>query len=229
MNKALVIEPTTILQAWGGDFTRARIERLEYTLDGWQLFATDGESLAQVDVVILACGMEVARLAPEATVNPVRGQVSWVASEARPSPLSQGSYLLPTRDGFLFGATHDRDDQGTDVRETDHLRNLTALRYLAPELAEALAATNLLGRAAIRATTTDYFPLAGALTQPGLFVLSGLGSRGFCWAPLLAEHVAAQVLGTPSPLPADLAALVEPSRFAARARRRGRNLVADAS
>jgi tRNA 5-methylaminomethyl-2-thiouridine biosynthesis bifunctional protein len=49
--------------------------------------------------------------------------------------------------------------------------------------------------------------------QPGLFVLSGLGSRGFALAPLLAEHVAARVLDAPSPLPADLAAVVDPVRF----------------
>jgi tRNA 5-methylaminomethyl-2-thiouridine biosynthesis bifunctional protein len=48
----------------------------------------------------------------------------------------------------------------------------------------------------------------------GLFMLGGLGSRGFCVAPLLAEHVAALATGAPSPLPADLAARVDPSRAA---------------
>ena len=58
----------------------------------------------------------------------------------------------------------------------------------------------------------DRLPLAGRLDE-GLFVLSGLGSRGFCAAPLLAEHVAALALGAPSPLPRDLAVRVEPLRF----------------
>ncbi|MDP1778123.1 MAG: hypothetical protein Q8K90_05885, partial [Brevundimonas sp.] len=40
------------------------------------------------------------------------------------------------------------------------------------------------------------------------------GSRGFCVAPLLAEHVAALAMGAPSPLPADLAARVDPLRNA---------------
>ena len=77
---------------------------------------------------------------------------------------------------------------------------------------------------AIRATTRDYLPLAGAVADapPGLVALTGLGSRGFCLAPLLAEHIAADVLGAPSPLPAPLAALVDPGRFAARAARKGR-------
>jgi tRNA 5-methylaminomethyl-2-thiouridine biosynthesis bifunctional protein len=46
-------------------------------------------------------------------------------------------------------------------------------------------------------------------------VLGGLGSRGLTWAPLLGEHVAALVAGAPSPLPGDLAALVDPARRSA--------------
>jgi tRNA 5-methylaminomethyl-2-thiouridine biosynthesis bifunctional protein len=61
--------------------------------------------------------------------------------------------------------------------------------------------------------------MAGALA-PGLWVLGGFGSRGFTLAPLLAEHVAAGVLGAPSPLPAPLALIVDAARFAIRARRR---------
>ena len=69
-------------------------------------------------------------------------------------------------------------------------------------------------RAAVRATTPDRLPLAGAVPgQAGLFVLGGLGSRGFCAAPLLAEYVAALVLGAPSPLPRALAARVDPARL----------------
>jgi tRNA 5-methylaminomethyl-2-thiouridine biosynthesis bifunctional protein len=51
-------------------------------------------------------------------------------------------------------------------------------------------------------------------------VLGGLGARGFALAPLLAEHLAAFALGAPSPLPAPLARIVAPGRFAGRAQRR---------
>ena len=64
----------------------------------------------------------------------------------------------------------------------------------------------------MRASAPDQLPLAGE-AAPGLFVLTGLGSRGFATAPLLAEHVAALAMGAPSPLAADLAVLVEPFRF----------------
>jgi tRNA 5-methylaminomethyl-2-thiouridine biosynthesis bifunctional protein len=89
-------------------------------------------------------------------------------------------------------------------------------------LAARLGGQPLEGRASIRVTTPDYLPVAGPApdSPPGLFVLTGFGARGFCVAPLLAEHVAALALGAPSPLPQPLAAFVDPARFARRAARR---------
>jgi tRNA 5-methylaminomethyl-2-thiouridine biosynthesis bifunctional protein len=70
----------------------------------------------------------------------------------------------------------------------------------------------LSGRAAVRAATFDRMPAAGPAGPPGLYILGGLGSRGFTTAPLLAEHIAATVLSAPSPLPRSLQALAEASR-----------------
>jgi tRNA 5-methylaminomethyl-2-thiouridine biosynthesis bifunctional protein len=72
----------------------------------------------------------------------------------------------------------------------------------------------------VRAVTPDFMPLAGEAEAEGLFILAGLGSRGFCTAPLLAEHLASLALGAPSPLPAALADIVRPERFAMRRKRR---------
>ena len=116
-------------------------------------------------------------------------------------------------------ATHDRDDESLEARGEDHVRNLNAVAQVLPEFARRLGLATLDARVGVRATTSDYLPLAGVTGETGLFVLSGLGSRGFTLAPLLAEHVAALALGLPSPLPAHLSALVDPARFAARARR----------
>ena len=113
----------------------------------------------------------------------------------------------------MFGATHDRDDEGVEIREADHARNVSQLADGAPEMAAALTGAPLDGRAGIRAATPDHLPLAGAVPgHPGLHMLSGLGGRGFTLAPLLAEHVAALATGAPSPLPAGLSALVDRAR-----------------
>ena len=110
------------------------------------------------------------------------------------------------------------------MRPLDHGRNLETLREGLPRLATEVDVSALSGRASVRAVTPDRLPLAGPVPggEKGLFLLSGLGSRGFCLAPLLAEHVAAQILGAPSPLPSEMAELIDPDRFRRRALRRGR-------
>src|SRR6185369_5760962 len=154
--------------------------------------------------------------------RPVRGQASFVERfEDAPDAAAWGGYALPTRTGLLFGATHDRDDTGTEIRPADHERNLATLAAARPQLAARLAGVPLEGRASIRATTPDRLPIAGAAPAEGVFILTGFGSRGVSLAPLLAEHVAALALGAPSPLPVPLADLVDPDRFRRRAARRG--------
>ena len=124
-----------------------------------------------------------------------------------------GGYAAPTADGLLFGATHDRGVTTLEADAASSERNLQTLAARLPGLAARVAGADIRrSRVAIRAVTPDRLPLAGALA-PGLFALGGLGSRGFCVAPLLAEHVAAIAAGAPSPLPAGLAARVDPQRF----------------
>jgi tRNA 5-methylaminomethyl-2-thiouridine biosynthesis bifunctional protein len=99
------------------------------------------------------------------------------------------------------------------VKPEDHARNLKTLGEALPALAEQAQAKALQGRAAIRATTFDRMPVAGSTQQPGVFILSGLGSRGFCTAPLLAEHLTALALDLPSPLPGALQDLMVTARL----------------
>jgi tRNA 5-methylaminomethyl-2-thiouridine biosynthesis bifunctional protein len=222
---ALVIEPAAALDAWAGAVRRAAVAAIRRDEDGWSLLDAQGVRIARAAAVIVAAGLGSAALAEGLPLKPVRGQASW-AEGAPPVPAAAwGGYVLPTRAGLLFGATHDRDDTGLSVREADHARNLATLRAALPGLAGRIAGRPLEGRAALRATTPDRLPLAGPAPDgaPGLFVLTGFGSRGFSLAPLLAEHVAALALDAPSPFPADLQPLVAPDRFRARAARRARS------
>lgn len=217
---ALVVEPAAILAAWTGEPRRADVAGLRREGEGWRLLGRDGGEILAADAVILAAGLESADLIPGLPLGAVRGQASWAQGIAAPPAAAWGGYVLPIRDGVLFGATHDRDDTATEVREADHQRNLRTLAAALPGLAAKLAGAPLLGRAAIRATTPDRLPIAGPAAAAGLFILTGFGSRGLSLAPLLAEHVAALALDAPSPLPDDLAALVAPDRFRRRAARR---------
>lgn len=221
---ALVVDPAAILAAWAGEPRIARVAELRRVGEAWALIDPSGAEILRAEGVIVAAGLASPALAPDLLLTPVRGQASWTRGE-RPPPAAWGGYVLPTRDGALFGATHDRDDEGADLRPADHARNLATLAEALPRLAGRLAAQPPDGRAAIRATTPDRLPIAGR--APGaegeLFWLTGFGSRGFSLSPLLAEHVAALALRAPSPLAADLAELVAPDRFSRRAARRGRS------
>ena len=118
-------------------------------------------------------------------------------------------------------------------------------------LAAALIAKGQLqGRVGWRATAVDRLPLVGAVPMqppfdtapdaspaalpdqprhwprvPGLFVATGLGSRGLTWAPLVGRLIASWITGAPFPLPADLVDALDPARFAARAVRASRRPV----
>ncbi len=161
-------------------------------------------------------------------------------------------YLAPPRDGLLtLGASYRRDAQGTQLNADEHRHNIDQLSDSDAGLAQLLAGvevTALDGRANYRATTPDYLPLAGPVPDcpamleryaflgrdaktvkplegayhPQLFMLAGLGSRGFSYAPLLAELLAAQMIGAPEPLPATLCKALHPARFVIRDLKRNR-------
>ena len=216
---ALVIEPAKALAAWAPRVERAAVAGVERAGDVWRLADAGGRTLAEAEIVCLAAGSALAALWPGAPVLAVRGQLSRATGVTSPAA-AWGAYVAPTRDGVVFGATHDRGDTDVELRAADDARNLAAVAERLPGLAAHLAEAPAPGRAAVRATTADRLPIAGALGE-GLFVLGGFGARGFALAPLLAEHVAAAAIGAPSPLPRSLAPLVAPGRFAERAARRG--------
>ncbi|MFN3931935.1 MAG: FAD-dependent oxidoreductase, partial [Brevundimonas sp.] len=214
MRDAFALAPRPVLEAWLADAGRitGAVARIEPGPAGWRLLDGAGQTLLEAEVVVVAAGWGAAALAPALPLAPVRGQADWVEGVTVP-PVAWGGYAVPTGGGLLFGATHDRGVTTTTADAESAARNLATLTVRLPRLAAQIRTLGeSQGRAAVRATTPDRLPLAGAVA-PGLFVLGGLGSRGFCVAPLLAEHIAATVLDTPSPLPVALAARVDPGRF----------------
>lgn len=212
MAQALAVRSSAVLEPWlaGAERIAARVGRLEPTAGGWRVLAEDGAVLAEADAVVLAAGWGSAALAPELPLSPVAGQADWIEGVAAPPPVAWGGYVVPTGQGLLYGATHDRGLQAPQPSDEATTRNRAALAAALPGLAEAVEAPPRAGRrTAVRATTPDRLPLCGEW-RPGLFVLTGLGSRGFCVAPLLGEHLAARLTGRPSPLPADAARRLEP-------------------
>ena len=174
---------------------------------------------------------------------------SWPAVAALRLPLAGSGYLLPSLDGTTwFGATSDKGDLDPALSEADHRANVARLAGLVVEPPAIDALGPLAGRVAWRWACPDRLPLIGAVPAaavgealgvdrstrpsprpeqprfapraPGLFVLSGLGSRGIAGSALGARVLAAAIAGAPMPLEADLLDAVDPARFASRAFRR---------
>jgi len=211
----MVLEPAAVLRAWLPPLRRGRVALISAANDSWRLLDADGQTLGDADAVVIALGHASTDLIPGLSLRPVRGQISLADHPFPGAPAAWGGYAIPTRTGFLFGATHDRNDTDTEIRAKDHARNLGSLAQGRPALAVAMADYPLAGRAGIRAATADHLPMAGPVPhQKNLFVLSGLGGRGFTLAPLLAEALAADMLGMGGPVPRRLWEIVRPDRFA---------------
>lgn len=215
MAEAMAVHPAAILEAWLGEADRitTTVNRIEAAGRRWRLVDGADAVILEADVVVLAAGWGTAGLEPALSLAPVRGQADWVEAVAA-GTVAWGGYMAPTGSGLLFGATHDRGETEGGPSPEASARNLATVAARLPGLAGRIAAAGATrARTAVRATTPDRLPLAGPVPgTEGLFVLGGLGSRGFCAAPLLAEHVAALATGAPSPLTAGLAARVAPQR-----------------
>jgi len=216
------------------------VQRIARSGDSWQVFDAAGGMLAEAPLLVLANGTDALPLAglPAPWLRRQRGQVSWglrAATIAPRIPVASGGYVLTLPDGrLLFGATHQQGDDDHAVRDSDHRDN----RAKAARLIGAGAIAHnepLRGRVGWRATSPDRLPLVGPVPdlaaprpsrtdaprllprQPGLWLHSGLGSRGLTTATLCAELIAAQVSGAPWPLEADLVDAIDPARWLARA------------
>jgi tRNA 5-methylaminomethyl-2-thiouridine biosynthesis bifunctional protein len=82
-----------------------------------------------------------------------------------------------------------------------------------PGFTQGLVPEGLAGWTGFRTTVPDRLPVFGASIEPGVWLATGLGSRGLLWGPLGAELLASQVAGEPWPLPMDLAGAMSPRRF----------------
>lgn len=203
---------------------KGQVARVHASADGWYVDVPDSDDIQAFDAVCVAAGIGVMDVLGEDTFPLLsnRGQLTYVSSLSQ-SPnvaISYGGYVSPklTLDNgvtcHVLGASYARRDEVPDA-EWETLRQSDTEDMLA-NFAEQLPAIDvgdvIGGRTARRATIRDYIPLAGEWDD-GLYVLGGLGSRGFMTAPLLADLIADQISDAPLPLEAELVKALSPKRF----------------
>ena len=153
-------------------------------------------------------------------LSAARGQVSHIDSTpeltALKRTLCHEGYLTPEIAAqHCMGATFKRHDSDTAYRETEQTDNHQKLKKC---ITDKTWVDNIVlndqAHTAIRCTTRDHFPYVGELSDydslkksyemnesatypiaslPNAYLLTGLGSRGLCSAPLLAEILASKI------------------------------------
>ncbi len=134
------------------------------------------------------------------------------ATDIRPSEhqvsLAKLLTAIPEMQNILAKPEAGNTGTGTDTgidSDTDTTATKTRQPYI--------DTTGWQARASIRAQTPDYHPLVGQVDDQGLiWTISGMGSKGFAFAPLCAEVLADKMTGQFAPLPAALLARLDPKR-----------------
>ena len=174
------------------------------------------------ETLIIAAGFDTLKFEQCRAVplSAARGQVSHIKTTPELSSLKRTlcheGYLTPSIDNeHCMGATFKRHDQDISYRETEQIDNHQKLKKCVVNKPWVESITlNDQAHIAIRCTTRDHFPYVGELTDyeqlkkdqklglkvnknsialPDVYLLTGLGSRGLCSAPLLGEMLASKI------------------------------------
>ncbi len=152
-------------------------------------------------------------------------------------------YLTPKNKGIhCIGATFEKNTFNIKANKADDEYNLAMLGKCLPELATEIGWQDsdvAASKARLRCTSQDHLPLVGAVpdltrhlqayphlakdknwryAQPSpcidnLYVMLGLGARGFCSAPLAADILSAELCNTPYPVDEQMLFNLSPNRF----------------
>ena len=177
--------------------------------------------IAHADHVVVCCAKQSATLFEHYPVlKPIRGQVSWLDNANQPlipnQAYSYGGYCVQLNASqLILGASFYPNREDTEVLQEDHVHNHELIHSVFHEYAQQLPAVETWqGRASIRAQSLDYFPLLGKVNHnEQIYTFAGLGSKGFLFAPLCSEVLAALVLGEACAIPQSLLDKLNPQRF----------------
>lgn len=203
---AQTISPNGVISSWfsGAELRHVRIKSIERQGQFWACLSENGEVIAQSDQVFITAGADILDLdiTQGMPVRFTRGQICWRDAEPVPAcPVTYGGYALAYGKGVMLGATHDHVGPGQDagLRPEDNVENCQVYEKMT---GVRINPTDWRSRASVRVTTKDTLPISAQMSE-GVYVMTGLGSRGFMMAPLLGEALVCDVLGEPSPLALD--------------------------
>ncbi|MDB2439800.1 tRNA (5-methylaminomethyl-2-thiouridine)(34)-methyltransferase MnmD [Hellea sp.] len=181
LEQSLVIEPKAGLNDW---LSGLRLRTDEPADDGLKILAA-------------GFGLKALLKDKDIPLRFSRGQLTWAEAEVS-MPITYGGYAIPLNEGVFLGATHQRlrDEDPFALKAEDDAENLAGFEKFTGQQATQSAKPS---RASVRVTTADTLPLIDKV-EDNVWIFTGLGSRGFVFAPLLAEAIASHICGDPLPI-----------------------------
>lgn len=199
--QALVLDPVKTLQKFtlGAEPIRGRAFRVTAEDGCLHVKSEDGKVLATGSHVFLTLGAGVKTFTGTQNLGLrySRGQVTGVSADIEHA-ITYGGYAIPMYGDTLLGATHARltSDDPYVLLDVDDHENVEKFKAISGKSTQVLKGKS---RASVRVTTPNTLPLVSEVME-GVTALTGLGSRGFVFAPLLAEDVVSQICQEPSAL-----------------------------
>ena len=182
-----------------------------------RMVQAEARTIDRGDMAILANGVGARLFMPDGApwLRSARGQVSALEPpEPRlRSPVCRDGYVTPQMQQHNYaGATFDQSRFDSSVDEQDHRSNLQRVARILPAVFDHAGVDATTGWAGVRCVSRDRLPVVGEIGQ-NLFCCVALGSRGFGWAPILSEALAAHITGGPAPLERSVLDRLSPARF----------------
>jgi tRNA 5-methylaminomethyl-2-thiouridine biosynthesis bifunctional protein len=118
----------------------------------------------------------------------------------------QGASMLSSSHIWLSGSTYEHGLTAASITAHGMASNVQRLQQLIPSAAQLLAQQHQAGQvqawAGMRCTTRDRLPVAGAVQDSvtGLYLCTGMGSRGLSFAAICGQHIAALITQASSTL-----------------------------
>ncbi len=203
---AIVIDPAKARTAFINDIPtiQGRVGAIQTGEDGHLIIRDEsGADHARGSHVFVCMGAGIRMFQKEwdLPTRYSRGQLSWGRGEVSHT-LTYGGYAIPMGGDILLGATHERlDDQDPyALREESDQSNFASFEK---HVGTRITPISRSGRASVRVNMPDTLPRV-LKDAHNVHIMTGLGSRGFVFAPLLAEAAVSDVIGDPLPLPKTL-------------------------
>lgn len=204
----------------------------------WRLIGTFGEVIDEASDVVVCASMDSARLLKSSFLGleSLPGRITLLRDTDLTDlkcPVSGEGYIAHLPDGYCaVGATYELKRNGPWTEESAHLANLQKLDSLLEKPLDVVVTGAYCGlraagpgRLPIVGPAVDETALINALQKDprllekkgfaevdGLWVFSGLGSRGLSMATLCSEMLTSMMLGGPMPAEARLLKTLAPSR-----------------